>query len=91
LDSAGSSRFQGGSLGFEDLAGVPFGTASPGELASFGVMDHPLSVDEVDPNNGVFEEPLDHLEGVDMGVITDLDHHIIDPHGVEILAISPLT
>jgi len=79
LDSAGSSRFQGGSLGFEDLAAVPFGAASPGELASFGVMDHLVSVDEVNPNNGIFVEPPDHLEGVDNGVITDLDHHIIDP------------
>jgi hypothetical protein len=63
--------------------------ASPRDLAASGILNHPVGIDEVNPNNSVLVEPLDGLKGVDYSVTPNLNHHIIDPHGVEILAAGP--
>jgi hypothetical protein len=88
-NSSGSSWFQWGGFGHEESARVPFGVASPGDLAASGILDHPVGIDEVNPNSCVLVEPLDGLKGVDYSVIPNLNHHIINPRGVEILATGP--
>ncbi len=63
----------------------------PQEKVSFHVMNHLITVDEVDPNDGFLVKPLDDLDGMDHSTIPDLDFPVVGPHYINVLPIGPLT
>ena len=46
----------------------------------FGVMNHLVLVDKVNPHDGIFEESLNDLEQMGHGQVSNLNGHVIDPH-----------
>jgi hypothetical protein len=63
----------------------------PGKTLSLWFVNHLVTVDKVNANDGFLMKPLDDLARMVHGVVPDLDFHVIGPHYIEVLSISPLT